>query len=434
MALTVLLLALGIGANVAIFSVVHSALIRPLPYQDPENLVMVWERIPELTEGNLSPTAPDYFDYRDRNQVFESVAAFEKKQINLAFEGDAERASAARVTEPMFPLLGIAPLIGRWFTVEEDVHRGPRAVILSHALWQSRFGGDRSVLGKSVLVDHVPHAVVGVMPRGFDFPPSMARGFRPADVFLPMAFSPEELAIRGDRFLTSIIGRLRPGVSVEEASADVDRVAGLVYDAHFQSSRGRFTLRGAATLLREEVVGGIRPGLWILQGAASLLLLIGCANAASLLIARAAGRRREMGIRSALGAARYRLFRMLLGESVMISVAAGALGVLFALWGVDALLAAVPESLEHVDARVLDPWTLAFALLVSVATGLLFGVAPALAASRTTLADEIRPATERRNHGPGGMLVVAEVAMALVLLTSATLLLRSDPIESLRSE
>ncbi len=423
-ALTVLVLAFGIGANVAIFSVVQSALIRPLPYRDAERLVMIWERIPELTEGNLSATPADYFDYRAQNRAFESIAAFEPKEFNLAFGGEAERASGVRVTEPLLALLGAEPLFGRWFSPEEDVHGGPRAAILGHAFWRSRFGGDPSVLGKNILVDHLPHTVVGILPRGFDFPPSMTRGFRPADVFLPMAFSPEELEIRGDRFDTSLIGRLRPGVSLEAASADVDRVAGLIYDAHFQSSRGRFTLRATSTSLREEAVGGIRPALWILQGAVSLLLLIGCANAASLLLARAAGRRREMGIRSALGAGRSTLLRMLLGESVLISMAAGALGILFALWGVDALLAAAPATLEFVEARVVDPRVLGFALLVSVATGFLFGIAPALAASRTSLSDELKPLAFRRRR-PGGTLVVAEVATALVLLSSAALLLRS---------
>jgi predicted permease len=423
-ALTVLVLALGIGANVAIFSVVNEALVRPLPYRDPERLAMIWERIPELSEENMSATAPDYFDYRAQSRAFESIAAFEPREVNLAFGAQAERVSGVRVTEPLFPLLGVEPVLGRGFSKEEDVQGGPRAAILDHAYWQGRFGGDRSVLGKSILVDHVPHTVVGIMPRGFDFPPSMTRGFRPADVFLPMAFSPEELETRGDSFDTSLIGRLRAGVSLQAASADADRVARLIYDAHFQSSRGRFTLRGASTSLREEVVGGIRPALWILQGAVSLLLLIGCANAASLLLARAAGRRREIGIRNALGAGRAGLLRMLLGESLIMSLLAGVLGVLLALWAVDALLAAVPESLEHVDASVLDPRTLAFALVVSMATGLAFGIAPAIVASRTTLADEVKPAGLRR-RGPGGTLVVAEVAMALVLLSSAALLLRS---------
>ncbi len=423
-ALTVLVLALGIGANVAIFSVVNEALLRPLPYRDPDRLMMLWERIPELTEGNLSATAPDYLDYRAQNRAFESIAAFEPKEINLAFGGQAERATGVRITEPLFPLLGVEPFLGRWFTAEEDVFGGPRAAILDHSFWQGRFGGDPGILGKNVLVDHVPYTVVGIMPRGFDFPPSMTRGFRPADVFLSMAFTPQELEIRGDRFNTSLIARARPGIRLEAASADVDRVAGLIYDAHFQSSRGRFTLRGAATSLREEVVGGIRPGLLILQGAVSLLLLIACANAASLILARAAGRRREIGIRNALGAGRSSIIRMLLGESLLIAATAGVLGVLFALWGVDAILAAVPESLEHVDARVLDPRMLGFALLISVVTGLAFGIAPALMASRTALADEMKPSGLRKK-GPGGTLVVAEVAMALLLLTSAALLLRS---------
>jgi predicted permease len=372
----------------------------------------------------LSATAPDYLDYRAQTRAFASIGAFEPKEVNFAFSGQADRALAARVTEPLFPLLGVDPYLGRWFIPEEDVHGGPRAAILDHSFWQGRFGGDPAILGKSVLVDHVPYTVVGIMPRGFDFPPPMARGFRPAEVFLPMAFTPKELEIRGDRFNTSLLGRLRPGVSLDAASADVDRVAGLIYDTHFQSSRGRFTLRGAATSLREEVVGGIRPGLLILEGAVALLLLIACTNAASLLLARAAGRRREIGIRNALGAGRSTLIRMLLVESLLISLVAGFFGVLLALWGVDALLASVPESLEHVDARVLDPRMLGFALLVSVGTGLVFGIAPALMASRTTLIDEVKPSGLRK-RGSGRTLVVAEVAMALLLLSSAALLLRS---------
>jgi predicted permease len=424
-ALTVLVMAVGIGATVAIFSVVNQALIRPLPYREPERLGMIWERIPEIVEGNISASAPDYFDFRDRNRTFESLAAFEPREVNLALGNEASRVSAVRVTDTLFPLLGVEPFLGRGFTPEEDRDGGPRVAILSHALWQGRFGSDRALLGKTLLVDHVPHTVIGVMPPDFDFPPSMTRGFRPGDVFVPMALSARELEARGDRFDTSLLARLRPGVTLEEASADADRVASLIFDDYFEDSRGRFTLRGAATSLREEVVGGIRPALLILQGAASLLLLIACANAASLLLVRAASRRREIGMRSALGASRAGVFRMLLSESLFLSLAAGALGILFALWGVDALLSAVPESLARVDARVLDPRTLAFALLISTATGVAFGIAPAIALSRVTLANEIKPGSSQRRRRLGATFVVAEVAMALVLLASAALLLRS---------
>lgn len=427
--LTILVLAVGIGANVAIFTVVEARILRPLPYREPDRLAMIWERIPEISEGLLSATAPDYFDFRDGTRAFDSIAAFEPESVNLAFGGQTERVRAARVTASLFPLLAVEPLCGRWFTTEEDTFGGPPAVILGFQLWQRRFGSDREIVGKTLTLDHRPFTVVGIMPRVFRFPEPTSRGFEPADLFVPMAFSPEELEDRGNSFDTALLGRLRPGVTLEAASADAGRIASLVYQKYPASVRGRFTLQATVTSLREEVVSGVRRALLVLQGAVSLVLLIACANAANLLLARAAGRRREIAIRGALGAGRAGIARMLVAESLILSLVSGAFGVLLALWGVDALQSLVPESLAGLDVRVGDPRILGFALLLSVATGLLFGIAPAVPASRISLAEAAgtgaRAGSSFRRNRLRRALVTGEVALSLLLLSASGLLLRS---------
>jgi putative ABC transport system permease protein len=427
--LTVLVLAVGIGANVAIFTVVEARILRPLPYRDPDRLAMIWERIPEITEGLLSATPPDYFDFRDGARAFESIAAFEPRSMNLAFGGEAERVQAVRVTATLFPLLGVEPLAGRWFTEEEDTYGGPPAVILGFDLWRRRFGSDGELVGRTLTLDRRPYTVVGIMPGGFRFPERTSRGFEPADLFVPMAFTPEEIEDRGNRFDTSLLGRLRPGIGIASASADAARIAGLVYEKYPPSVRGRFTLKATVTSLREEVVSGVRRTLFLLQGAVSLVLLIACANAANLLLARASGRRREMAIRGALGAGRAGIIRVLLTESLILSGVAGAVGVLLALWGVDALEALVPDSLAGLDVRVVDPTVAAFALLLSLATGLLFGIGPAIPASRVSLAEAVgtgaRGGSSFRKNRLRRSLVMGEVAVSLLLLSSSGLLLRS---------
>ncbi len=294
---------------------------------------MIWERIPEVSDELMSATAADYSDFRDGAQAFESVAAFEPKSVNLAFQGEAERVRAARVTASLFPLLGVRPALGRWLTDEEDAYGGPRALLLGFDLWTRRFGSDPEILGKTLTLDDRPFTVVGVMPRGLRFPEATLHGFEPADLFLPMAFSPEELEERGNRFDTSLLGRLRPGVTFEAAAADVRRIAGLVYRKYPASVRGRFTLQATVTSLREEVVTPVRRSLLLLQAAVGLVLLVACANAANLLLARAAERSREIAIRAALGAGRAGIMRMLLAESLILSLVSGSLGVLLALWG-----------------------------------------------------------------------------------------------------
>jgi putative ABC transport system permease protein len=427
--LTVLVLAIGIGANVAIFTVVEARILRPLPYRDPDRLAMVWERIPEISDEFLGVTEADTLDFRDSARAFESIAAFQPRGVNLAFAGEAVRVHAARVTASLFPLLGVEPALGRWLTEDEDRFGAPEVVVLGFDLWRRHFGSDREVIGKRITLDHLPFTVVGVMPRGFRFPDAPVHGFEPAELYVPMAVSPAELRDRGNQFDTALVGRLRAGVNLAAATDDAARIAELVYRKYPASVRGRFTLQATVTSLREEVVSGVRRALFLLQGAVGLVLLIACANAANLLLAHAAGRRREIAIRGALGAGRGGIIRMLLAESLILSLASGSLGVLLALWAVDALMAMAPEALTGLRVSVLDPGVVAFAVLVSLATGFLFGIVPAIPASRASLAEVVgtgaRSGSTFRKNRPRRALVAGEVALSVVLLSAAALLVRS---------
>ena len=418
-------LALGIGANTAIFSVIDAVLLAPLAYSHPERLVMIWQHIgtPPLP-GRLGGSVPDYVDYRNQSQTMQPVAAFTLGSFNLTGRGAPERINGARVTANLFPTLGIAPILGRTFSVEEDQPGRDREIVLSYAAWQRRFGSDPNVLGSAVILDQVPYTVIGIMPRGFDFPP---QGFGPPDpseFWRPIAFTSRQLAERGDSFGTYMIGRLKPGVTMARANADLQTIAARITASYPPQFRDR--LRTAASLddLHDVITGRIRTGLLVILGAVGFVLLIACANIANLLLARAAAREREIAVRAAIGASRWRILRQLLTESVLLASISGAAGIAVAVWTTDLLLRYSPANIPRLGAASLDWRVLGFALALSLATGLLFGAVPALHATRMHFGARGASTTLRQSKLRGA-LVTSEIAIALTLLIGAGLLLRS---------
>ncbi|MBX3744794.1 MAG: ABC transporter permease [Verrucomicrobiae bacterium] len=418
-AVAVLTLALGIGANTAIFSVVHGVLLAPLPFPAPERLVRIHETVPARGADGVPVSPPTFLDWRNQSSTFESLSAMTYMGYNLTGQGEARRLNAARVSANFFQLLGVNPVNGRAFAPEEETVGRHRVAIVSRAMWQGTFGGDPAVVGRIIQLDGEGYEVVGVVPDRIGIPSSKT------ELWTPAAFSAEELADRGSRYL-QVIGRLKQGVSHQEAASEMQTISARLAGEHEESKDFSSSLIG----LHEETVGTTRRPLLVLLGAVACVLLIACANVANLLLARATARSREFALRTSLGAGRVRILRQLVTEGLLLSLVAGGLGLLLGRWGVTAIVALAPSDLPRMAGISMNSTVLAFSLVIAVGTGLVCGMAPAISAWRTDLNEVLkehgRGLTEgfRRNRIRSA-LVVGEIALSLVLLAGAGLLLRS---------
>lgn len=429
-------LALGIAANTAIFSVADAVLFSPLPYAEPDRLAMVWGQSPDKARQTVSPA--NFLDWRAQSQSFEGLAGISHVPFNLAGDGAPEVVRGASVSANFFQVLGIPAALGSTFLASADGAGSPHRVVLGHRLWMRRFGGDPRVLGRMLRLNDLSYEVVGVMPERFEWPaivPTHASAAEPPQLWVPAVHrdvpqlgpdTSQDTSTWRDGNYLRVVGRLKPGVTLEGAGRELDTLA-----ARLAQEYPRTNTRSGIVLvpLREQLVGNVRSALWVLLAAVGLVLVIACANVANLFLARASARRQELTVRLALGARRGQLVRQLLTESVLLALAAGTLGLLLALWGMDALLALVPPELPRMGAVGMDGRVLAFTLLTSLGTGVLFGLVPALQASKPDLNGVLRQGGGGRFVGAGhrsrSALVVGEVALAVVLLISAGLLLRS---------
>ncbi|HEY3040833.1 MAG TPA: ABC transporter permease [Pyrinomonadaceae bacterium] len=414
-------LALGIGANTAIFSLVNAVLLRPLPFAEPDRLVWMWGNI--KNGGNRASVSPlDFLDYRKENTTFEEFAGSFSipVHLNLTGSGEPARLTAAGVTGNYFQALGVKPALGRTFLPENEKPGSDEVAVLSYGLWQKRFGGDADIVKKKVVLDGRVCDVIGVMPQDFSFPQN-------AELWVPINFdiSPG-MKQRKAHFLRPI-GKLKPGVTIAQAQADTDAIARRLAEQYPDSNTG-WNLRLVS--LREQLVGNTRPTLFILFGAVGFVLLIACANVANLLLVRAAGRQKEIALRTALGAGRFRIVRQMITESVLLALVGGTVGALLAMWGVDLLVTLSAGSIPPTAHVNIDATVLGFTLVISLLTGVLFGLAPALRTMKLNLSESLKEGGRSGSQGPQhnrtrSVLVVLESAVAVVLLIGAGLLIRS---------
>lgn len=431
-AIAVATLALGIGANTAIFSVVNSVLLRPLPFEHSDRIVYILEKLPGFSM-NIPMNATDYNAFGERQQSFEQLGIYSNRHFDLSGGGNPERVMGARASASIFPLLGIAPMLGRTYTREED-HPGHDVVVLSYGLWQRRFGSDYSIVGKTIQMDRLPYTVIGVMPKSFEFP---LRGEewsnQPADLWVPMAFTKKELEGWGNMYNDSVIARLKPGVTVPQAQSDASRAISQV-EALYPTAIIAF-LKGAHVGLvvapySQIVTGDVRLPLLLLLVAVGIVLLIACANVANLLLARSTARQKEIAVRAAMGANSWRLARQMITESTLLGLVSGVVAVFIGGWGLELILSLAPADLPRMGEVRIDWHVLVFALALSLGTAILFGITPAIEASRTDPHEALKESG--RGGGPSlgrrklqSLLIVSQTALAVMLLIGAGLLMRS---------
>jgi predicted permease len=416
-AVVVLTLALGIGANAALFSVVNGVLLNPLPYPQPEQLVSLHQGKPDVAAGSIP--YPNFLDWQKENQTFSAMAISRGSSFALVGAGEAERVSGRRCSANLFSVLGVKPVLGRDFAPGEDERGAGPVILISAELWQRKFNAAPDVLGKSLTVDDKSYTIVGVLPASFTL-------YRGTDVYVPMGqWNNSGLQDRSAGLGLRGIGRLKPGVTLAQAQADLDGVMRRLAEAYPEANRGN----GAALIpLKERLVGDVGPILWMLLGAVGFVLLIACVNVSNLLLARATGRTREFAIRAALGAGQWRLLRQSLTESILLALAGGGLGLLLAALGTRAILNALPAGLPRADEIGLDALVLLFTAAISLLTGILAGLAPALKTSQWRLAETLKGGGRCAGGGryrAQGLLVAVEMALALVLLIGAGLMIRT---------
>lgn len=414
--LSVLMLAVGIGVNTAMFSVINAVLLRPLPYLEPDRIVWMNESGSEIQNRMVS--YPNFVDWRARNRVFESMSTIRGFWVNITGTDRPESVASRMVTSEYFKVMRATPILGRDFTPDDDKPGAAPVTLISYGTWQQRYAGDPNIVGKQILLDDKPHTIIGVMPESFAH-----HGPPPLWVLMgPMDWKGRDVRIGGN-----VVARLKPGVTIEQARLDMNRISQELLQEHPIANSGGEVINVLS--LQDSITGNVSTALKILFGAVAVVLLIACANVANLLLARGASRRKEFAVRAALGASRFRIFRQMLVESLLLAIVAGVVGLILATWTIALLARVTHETVPRMAGLELDARVLGFSFLVSLLTGLIFGVMPALRSSKTelqeTLKDSSRTTTDAHGKRLRGMLVVAEVALSVALLVGAGLLVKS---------